>query len=551
VVEVLEDLAGVVLVVGEVVVVGKREYWYNILMTPELHLILHNAGFIASSVAGIGMALYCFLNNPNRVANITLALTMLAITTFCISHLFGVNTHDPIESRNILMFNVSIIYTALFNLHCVLALLGKDKERKNILIFIYTVSIALTAFYIINPDNFLYLSIPKMYFPNYYVPGEFHWVMRLIFNIVIPIYFFTELVLSYRKASDVIERNRIWYFFFAAIVGYILGSIPILLVFNINIDPAWGSLFIFFLAIPYVYATVRYELMDIRIVAKKAFFYAISIASVGGLIIFFNYFGEWLKINYTDIPFWISPLISSVLIVLITVIVWRQLRQGDVLKSEFIHIVMHKFRTPLTRIKWASDELSKEKLSESAYSELEHIKLANTKLVELTNLLVNVDEADGVHTYRIENKNLSIITEELINSLSHQFKDKNIKLIHDMDNDVMAKFDEERIKFVMQVFIENAINYSNKDSEIKVELKKETNKVLFSVSDKGMGISKEEINFIFTKFYRGNGAQSRDTEGMGIGLFISKKIIENHSGDIGVDSDGVGKGSKFYFSLPI
>jgi hypothetical protein len=188
------------------------------------------------------------------------------------------------------------------------ALLGKDKQKKSFLFVMYIVAFALTIFYLVWPDFFLHTSIPKMYFPNYYVAGEYHWIMRAIFNVLIPIYFLSELVSSYSEAKDEIEKNRIWYFFFAATLGYVFGSIPILLVFDIPIDPAWGSLFILFLAIPYVYATIQYELMDIKIVAKKAFYYSISIVSVGGLIVFFDYFSDWLRSEYSFIPFWLSPL---------------------------------------------------------------------------------------------------------------------------------------------------------------------------------------------------------------------------------------------------
>lgn len=518
-------------------------------MNQDIHLLLHNAGFITSSIVGIAMALYSFLNNPNRTANVTLALTMLAITTFCISHLFGVNVTDGLQSRNILMFNISIIYTSIFNLHCVLALLGKDKQKKSFLILMYAVAVLLTIFYLLWPDFFLHVSTAKMYFPNYYVPGEYHWIMRAIFNVLIPIYFLAELVTSYNEAKDEIERNRIWYFFFAATLGYVFGSIPILLVYDIHIDPAWGSLFILFLAIPYVYATIQYELMDIKIIAKKAFYYSISIFSVGGLIVFFDYFSDWLRGEYSFIPFWLSPLVSSVLIVFLTVIVWSQLRQSDILKSEFIHIAMHKFRTPLTRIKWASDEMQKENLSESVRSQLEHIISANAKLVELTNILVNVDKTEVTDNYNLEDKDISKLVLEVCDSLNNHSKYKNIKIIKNIENDIICSVNEDRIKFVIQVFIENAINYSPVGDSVFVNLKINDSEVIFSVKDNGIGVSKEENKLIFSKFYRGSGAQSKDTEGMGIGLFLSKKIIETHDGKIWMESDGEGKGSTFYFSL--
>lgn len=520
-------------------------------MTLALHLLIHDIAFGISGVIAIGLALFSFINNPRRSANVALALTMVASAIFSFSHIFGVTIADPYASRSIFMFNVSIMFITMFSLHTVLAVLKLERKRLAILVIVYLVGISLTIFYVLNPDLFLAPSVPKMYLPNYYVPGTYHFVMRIIFNIIVPIYFIVELVRAYKKTTDQIEHNRLKYFFFVVIVGYTLGSIPILLVYNIPVDPAWGSLFIFFLAVPFVYATVQYELLDIRIVAKQAFYYGVAIGVVGVLVVLFNYTNQWLSTSYPSFPFWISPLLSSLVIVFLSVVVWKKMRQGDILKSEFIHIVMHKFRTPLTHIKWASETLRKSNLPEGDYSQIKMVESANDKLVELTNLLVSMTDSENAYNYRMEKANFTSVATSIIDSVLEQDLIKNVKYTKQIEPDMLAIVDVSRIKFVIQVLLENAIHYTPPTGTIHVSSYMKDDKIWFSVQDSGIGMTNEELSLLFSKFYRGDNAKLADTEGMGIGLFVSKKIILRHHGKIWAESLGPGKGSTFYFTLPV
>jgi signal transduction histidine kinase len=287
------------------------------------------------------------------------------------------------------------------------------------------------------------------------------------------------------------------------------------------------------------------------VIAKQAFIYSVGITIIGGVIILFNYLDSWI-IKF--LPFYSTRatiIISSVLTIVVGVFVWRNLRKGDLLRYEFITTVTHKFRTPLTGIKWATENLSTMELPDKAREQIDYIKNANAKLVELTDLLINTSNSEGEsYRYSPVKDNLSSEVEKVLASLVRQIETKQTNLVKNIEPNIYAMCDIARIRFVIQSFIENAIHYTKEGGIILVKIRKEKNEAIFSVQDRGIGIDKKELPFIFEKFYRTTEARTTDTEGMGIGLFISKEIIKHHKGKVWVESDGIDKGSTFYFSIP-
>jgi signal transduction histidine kinase len=163
-----------------------------------------------------------------------------------------------------------------------------------------------------------------------------------------------------------------------------------------------------------------------------------------------NYSNNWIKTVYPAFPNWVMALISAVLAVTIGVIIWRRLRESDLLKYEFITTVTHKFRTPLTHIKWSSDNLLKSSMGEPEREQIEHIKTANLKLIELTNLLVKLPEVEsGAYDYHFRRGDISNVAQETVDSLTRSAKIKNINIVKNINPELAANFDSNRIKFVI------------------------------------------------------------------------------------------------------
>ncbi len=522
------------------------------ILGPNISLIIHNVASIVSAITSIGLVLFLFINGKRNTANIAFALMFVAAIVFIISHVIGVNISDPELSRNILFFNLAVFPIGFFVLHATLALINKDKENRILLIVTYVVGIVSMVFFLIFPETFLLPSVSKMYFPNYYEPGIFNlWRVIFLQGLIIP-YSVYKIYQAYKETSIPSEKNQFKYFMYTMVIGFGLSFLPNLLVYGIPFDPLYGMAFAIPCAIPLIYGAIKYELFNVKIIAVQAFLYTIAVVSIGGIISLLNYLNIWLADFYPNFPSWTTALVSAVLAVTVSVFVWRHLRQNDILKYEFITTVTHKFRTPLTYIKWATENLSGAHMTDSErINHANNIKSANEKLIELTTILANVSEAESkTYDYKIEKRDLNVVVEEIIDALSTQLKSKNLNIVKNLDKDGFALFDLSRMKFVLQVLIENALHYTPQGGTIVIESKQEKSNCTLSVHDSGIGMTKEQIDLLFSKFYRGSEARKADTEGMGIGLYISKQIMEKHRGKIWAVSEGTGKGSTFFISLP-
>jgi len=337
--------------------------------------------------------------------------------------------------------------------------------------------------------------------------------------------------------------------------GYCIGSIDFLLIYNIPLDPLWGFLFVPIFSIPFTYAALEYDLMDITFVAKKAFMYAVTTAIIGGILSILNYINTLVGINSPHFPNWIPSLILALVAAMAVLFIWRKVREADVLKYEFINVVTHKFRTPLTSIKWITENL-KESAPENIKEDVQHIQTANEHLVELTNLLVNLSGMDDKsYEYIFTKVDVGSVLDQCVAEVSKKAREKDIDITCHIQSGAYASADPQKIKFVFQTLLDNAVSYTPDTGKITVELSQansqfSTDKITISIHDTGIGIPKNELKYIFTKFYRAVNGRKADTEGMGIGLYLSRKIIERHKGKITLDSLGEGQGSTFTIMLP-
>jgi signal transduction histidine kinase len=119
------------------------------------------------------------------------------------------------------------------------------------------------------------------------------------------------------------------------------------------------------------------------------------------------------------------------------------------------------------------------------------------------------------------------------------------------DNLPTIQADKTRIQFALQIIFENSLIYTPETGKINIKARQVGGEVVVTIRDNGIGISLDDIPRIFSRFYRATNARHTDTEGMGIGLYMAKNIIEKHRGKIWANSLGEGKGSEFTITLPI
>jgi signal transduction histidine kinase len=237
----------------------------------------------------------------------------------------------------------------------------------------------------------------------------------------------------------------------------------------------------------------------------------------------------------------------------------KQLRNLDRAKSEFISIASHQLRTPLAAIKGYSSMLLEGdygNISKKAGEPIDRIFSSSERMSSLIENLLNISRIEsGKIVFNFQKVNLIEMSQRLVKEFYPVTKIKGLKLkLNYQKNIPKVSVDEIKIKEVMSNMIDNAIKYTSKGC-ITINLKtvKEKNKkfLVFSVVDTGLGIDKGELPTIFKKFSRGKKVFLIHTEGVGLGLYFSYKVVVAHKGKIWVESPGEGKGSTFVFKIPI
>jgi signal transduction histidine kinase len=264
---------------------------------------------------------------------------------------------------------------------------------------------------------------------------------------------------------------------------------------------------------------------------------------------------EYLILEITSLPIFFTNEEKEIGTLIILHDITRE-KQIEKTKSEFVSITAHQLRTPLSGIKWTLQMLLDNDLGEITAEQRNFIQKtykANERVISVINDLLNVTRIEeGKFLHKIDLVNMEDIVEEVITSSQEVAQKKGIKLEFQKSEKKLpqVKVDIEKIEMVIQNLIENAIHYTPEKGEVTVSLKYTNNEIEFKVKDTGIGISKEEQKRLFTKFFRAPEAIAMETDGSGLGLFISKNIIDVHNGRIWFESEK-GRGSTFYFVLPV
>lgn len=225
----------------------------------------------------------------------------------------------------------------------------------------------------------------------------------------------------------------------------------------------------------------------------------------------------------------------------------RKLRAIDEMKSTIIRDVSHELKTPLVALQSATELLQASPGREMS-AELHEIIMINvSRLKHTIDSILNLNAIESGTRFKVEDIKPEEVIREAITLLSLEARKKNLEIkTHIQEHLPTICGDKQALSRVMMNLIDNAIKYTDKGS-ITVSLKKRGNALQFSVRDTGCGISKNNLNRLFEKFFQVHPS----TQGPGLGLAISRTITKAHDGNIGVESEGLGKGSVFWFTLPI
>lgn len=222
-------------------------------------------------------------------------------------------------------------------------------------------------------------------------------------------------------------------------------------------------------------------------------------------------------------------------------------------QKNFILSVTHEFKSPLASLKLyiqtlSSREVPLEKRKDFLTHSLHDVERLE-KLVENVLEAARLDRDD--YQYAMNPVNLSEITHQALKKIEEYGHEETVQLDTNIHPSVVIKGDSHAIYSVVDNLIENAVKYSVNPKKISVKLYANQRQAVFEIHDNGVGIEKKEMEWIFQKFYRIGNEMTRNTKGTGIGLFIVKKIVTRHKGDIRVHSDGLNQGTTFTVTFPL
>lgn len=329
-----------------------------------------------------------------------------------------------------------------------------------------------------------------------------------------------------------------------------------------------GPALVMFLVLFFGYAITKYGLFNIRIITTEIFVVALS------TILFLEIFVEkqlslliFRGAMFALVAFFGFLLIKNVFreirtkeeIQKLALDLQKaniELKRLDRVKSEFLSIASHQLRTPLTAIKGYSSlllENSFGQLTQPVKGAVSKIFESSKQLVTMVDDFLNISRIEtGRMSYEFTSFDLNETIQNIVNDFTvNNKKAKELNLVFvSSGEEFKIRGDKNKLSQVISNLIDNALKYTS-SGFVKVSAENNNETILIKVRDSGIGIPKEIMLRLFQKFSRSDASRKINTSGSGLGLYVAKRIIDDHGGKIWAKSEGADKGSVFFVELPV
>ncbi len=523
-----------------------------------------NISLFLGGLVAIGSGAFVFFNDPHKRENIAWMLLNLvtAIWSFgYFSMLLSPSKLAAINSDWIL--HIGAILIPIFYFYFIVHLTKTAKKYQMLTVLF---SVFAVAFLIISKSTLFVADVfPKA--PLAFAPdaGPLYIYFTVYFFAIVLIAEWI-LLLTILKQKD-LERTRLLYVLFSSSAGFIGGGSVFLLTFNINIPPYPLILFSLYPLI-ITYAILRHHLFNIKVISAELFTFAIW-----GLLFSRVLVSPTFEDQVITSGLLIATIISGIFLIrsvgkeiesreeierLATDLsrANNRLQELDQLKSEFVSIASHQLRSPLTAIKgYASLILdgSFGKTPPAIHEAVDKMFQSCQSLVVMVEDFLNVSRIEqGRMKYEFETLDLEKVVKSVVDEQKPSAEHAHLSLTFSTDHlpPYFVKADLSKIRQVVLNLIDNAIKYTPKGSiSVRLTKKRAERKIILAVADTGIGIDKETIPVLFSKFSRAKNANKVNVIGTGLGLYVVKEIVAGHKGEVWIESGGVGKGSTFFVEL--
>ncbi|EKE21114.1 MAG: sensor histidine kinase [uncultured bacterium] len=459
--------------------------------------------------------------------------------------------------------NLGLIFGAVTYYFWITVLL--DKKRKMLVYTGYLVAIIFSLFYIFNLkagnlEIFSRSSWGGAIFASYFILVHIGFYVLTVTELI-------DSILSSRdKEAKFIDRNILLISSLIAILE--IFSLPAL--YGTEYFLYSGVVAVFLIFSLFIYVSIKKKLIDIKI------FFAQTLI---GLILTVNIAEIFFSKTFIGVAYRLVMLLFLFIFANLLIKKYKQdvsqknelekmgkkleannrkLKELDNAKNEFISIAAHQLRTPPTVIKGylaLAKEDPNNNLDAETRDSLSRAFTSNERLIELVEDILNISRIEsGKMQYDIQpDQSCEKIIRDLTETFEIKARDKGLAFKLEIPKDKVPdiRMDSGKIREVISNLIDNAIKYTLKGFITLRLIKTDYDMVRIEISDTGMGISEHEMGNLFKKFSRGSNADQLATGGIGLGIYVGRKIIEAHKGKIWAQSVGVGKGSTFIIELPI
>ena len=534
-------------------------------------LTLFQASTLMTATVSLFLGLFVYFSGEKTKLNFSWLLTSVFISGWSLG-LFGVVFSTNVATAWFWQYILDIggICVPVLYFNFLLYLTKKEKTLAKLQIFSF---IAGTLLLILNFTSLFKTGVSPKFGINYWIdPGKLYFLFPLYFT------FFAILaayivIREYRFTPDKDHKRQMMYVLTAQVFAF-GGGLTDFFPQLFNVYP-FGNYFIILYVIFISYAALRHHLFDIRVIATELLTFLIwAFLSIKTL----------LSQNYND--FLLNSVIFIAVVtagILLIRSVLREVRQKEqiekmakeiekayevekkaneelealgAVKNQFLMTIQHHLRTPLTSMRGYADLLlagSYGKAPKKINEVIVKFEASTTSMIKMVNDFLDITQFQlGKKTIALKDGvSLYPILEEISKDSELQATNKGIYLKLEIpEGECLIKADESKLKAAIVNILDNSVKYT-KEGGVLLRAIIKNEKVLITIKDTGMGISKERLPKLFSStFERGEDAKKAFSEGRGIGLYLSRQVVEAHGGKIWAESEGEGKGSTFFIELP-